>query len=87
MEKNALDDLAKTLAEIVPDGLRSVRDDLETNFKSILRSGLSKLDLVTREEFDVQQAVLAKTRDKLELLEQRLSRLDGTESQGTNSDN
>ena len=46
-------------------GLRTVREDLEQNFRSILRGGLQKLDLVTREEFEVQEAVLARTREKL----------------------
>jgi hypothetical protein len=53
-----------------------VRDDLEQNFRSVLDSGLARLDLVTREEFDVQQAVLARTRQKLEALERRVSALE-----------
>jgi len=72
MNDNSIENLAKKLADSVPEGLRSVRNDLEENFRSVLRSGLSKLDLVTREEFDVQQAVLTRTREKLEALEKRL---------------
>jgi hypothetical protein len=53
-----------------------VREDLEQNFFSVLQSSLSRLDLVTREEFDVQQAVLARTREKLEALELRLKSLE-----------
>jgi len=53
-----------------------VRDDLEQNFRSVLDSGLARLDLVTREEFDVQQAVLARTRQKLDALERRVSSLE-----------
>jgi len=53
-----------------------VREDLEQNFRSVLQSSLSRLDLVTREEFDVQQAVLARTREKLEALELRLESLE-----------
>jgi BMFP domain-containing protein YqiC len=53
-----------------------VRDDLERNFLAVLRSGLGKLDLVTREEFDVQEAVLARTREKLQALEARLRSLE-----------
>lgn len=60
----------------MPQGLRSVRDDLEKNFKSVLKSGLGKLDLVTREEFEVQEAVLARTREKLEALETRLAKME-----------
>jgi BMFP domain-containing protein YqiC len=50
-----------------------MRNDLEENFRSVLKSGLSKLDLVTREEFEVQEAVLKRTREKLEALEARLT--------------
>lgn len=76
MAKETIDKLAKKLAEAVPQGIRSVQEDLEANFRSVLRSGLSKLDLVTREEFEVQQAVLAKTRAKLEAMEGRLAALE-----------
>ncbi len=71
-----IDELARRLADSVPQGLRSVKDDLEKNFRSVLRSGLGKLDLVTREEFEVQEAVLARTRQKLEALEERLQTLE-----------
>jgi BMFP domain-containing protein YqiC len=53
-----------------------MREDLEQNFRSVLRGGLEKLDLVTREEFDVQVAVLARTREKLEKLEALLAELE-----------
>ena len=72
MTDNSIENLARKLADSLPQGLRSVRDDVEENFRSVLRSGLSKLDLVTREEFEVQEAVLARTREKLEALEKRL---------------
>jgi BMFP domain-containing protein YqiC len=75
MTDNSIENLARKLADSVPEGLRAARDDLENNFRSVLRSGLSKLDLVTREEFDVQQAVLARTREKLDLLEKQLREL------------
>jgi BMFP domain-containing protein YqiC len=72
MAIESIDELAKRLAESVPQGLRSMKDDLEKNFQSVLRAGLGKLDLVTREEFEVQEAVLARTRQKLDALEGRL---------------
>ncbi len=72
MAFESIDELARRLAESVPQGLRSVKDDLEKNFQSVLRAGLGKLDLVIREEFEVQEAVLARTRQKLEALEERL---------------
>jgi BMFP domain-containing protein YqiC len=72
MSDESIENLARKLAESMPEGLRSVRDELENNFRSVLRASLSKLDLVTREEFEVQEAVLARTREKLEALESRL---------------
>jgi ubiquinone biosynthesis accessory factor UbiK len=76
MTDDSIEKLARKLAESMPQGLRSVRDDLERNFLAVLRSGLGKLDLVTREEFDVQEAVLARTREKLQALEERLRTLE-----------
>jgi len=78
MANESIDKLAKTLAETLPEGLRSMREDIENNFRSVLQSSLAKLDLVTREDFEVQEAVLAKTRAKLEALEERLAKLEGT---------
>lgn len=76
MNKNTLDELVSKLADAVPGDLQHMRRDLETNFKSLLASGLEQLDLVTREEFDVQRKVLARTREKLERLEAELGRLE-----------
>lgn len=76
MGDDSIENLARKLAESVPDGMRSIASDLETNFRGVLRSGLSKLDLVTREEFEVQEAVLARTREKLERLETKLEELE-----------
>ena len=72
MSDESIENLAKKLAESLPEGLRTVREDLENNFRSVLRASLSKLDLVTRDEFEVQEAVLARTRAKLEELETKL---------------
>ena len=76
MSNESIESLARKLADSVPQGLRSMRDDLESNFQSVLRRGLGKLDLVTREEFEVQQAVLARTREKLEALEAKVKELE-----------
>jgi len=76
MTFESIDQLARRLADSVPQGLRSVKDDLEKNFRSVLQSGLGKLDLVTRDEFEVQEAVLARTRQKLEGLEERLQTME-----------
>ena len=78
MSDKFINDLAGKLADSVPEGIRALREDLESNFRSVLDSGLSRLDLVTREEFEVQEAVLARTREKLEALEKRLAELEDT---------
>ncbi|HMN43502.1 MAG TPA: accessory factor UbiK family protein [Povalibacter sp.] len=80
MDPRSIDDLARRLASAVPDSLHAVRRDLESNFKAVLQSGLSKLDLVTRQEFDVQAGVLRRTREKLEALEARLAALEKPKS-------
>jgi len=72
-----IDDLARRLAGSVPESVSALRRDLEQNFKGVLSGGLAKLDLVTREEFDVQAAVLKRTRAKLAALEKRLAALEG----------
>ena len=71
-----IDDLARRLFESVPPAVRSVSQDLESNFRSVLRSSLARLDLVTRDEFDVQMKVLERTRARLEALEERLKSLE-----------
>jgi hypothetical protein len=71
-----IDDLARRLAGSVPEGVMALRRDLEQNFKGVLQSQLARLDLVTREEFDVQATVLRRTREKLAALEQRLAELE-----------
>jgi BMFP domain-containing protein YqiC len=76
IDLNHLDDLARRLSALVPPGLREGREELQQNFKSVLQSGLSKLDLVTREEFDVQRAVLLRTREKLEELQRTVAELE-----------
>ncbi len=75
MDKQFIDDLANRLANVVPPGVKSLQDDLERNFRGLLQSGFAKLDLVTREEFDVQTRVLERTRQKLTALEQKLQSL------------
>jgi BMFP domain-containing protein YqiC len=76
MDSNNLDDLARRLADSVPESLRALGRDLESNFKSVLQAQLAKLDLVTRQEFDVQAAILERTQEKLTALEARLKELE-----------
>lgn len=76
IDLNHIDDLARRLSQLVPPGLRDSQEELQQTFKSALQAGLAKLDLVTREEFDVQQAVLLRTREKLEALERTVALLE-----------
>ena len=75
-DPKSIDDIANRLADAIPPGLSSLKQDMEKNFHAILQSALGKLDLVTREEFEVQKAVLAKTRSKLEDLEKRVAEIE-----------
>ncbi|MEE8157199.1 MAG: accessory factor UbiK family protein [Gammaproteobacteria bacterium] len=76
MDPRIIDDIAQKLSDSVPQGLRSLEQDVRENFKGILKAGLTRLDLVTREEFDVQAAVLRRTREKLEALEKQIAELE-----------
>lgn len=76
LDPKVLDDLAKKLADAVPAGLHDLQADAERNFKAVLQSAFAKLELVTREEFDVQSAVLGRTRERLEELAARLMELE-----------
>ena len=73
---NQLDDLAKKLAGFLPSSLQNLQTDIEKNMRSGLESGLHKMNLVTREEFDIQNAVLLRTREKLEALEKVVKKLE-----------
>lgn len=75
-DPSSLDDLARKLADAVPPGLAALKKDLEQNFRAVLQSGLAKLDLVTRQEFDIQAGVLRRSRERLEELEKRLAALE-----------
>ena len=76
IDLNHIDDLARRLSSLLPPGLREGREEMQQNFKSVLQTGLSKLDLVTREEFEVQRAVLLRTREKLDALQRTVSDLE-----------
>ncbi|PZO64510.1 MAG: hypothetical protein DI635_05585 [Pseudoxanthomonas suwonensis] len=88
IDLSQIDDLARRLGNLVPPGLRDGRDELQQNFKAVLQAGLSRMDLVTREEFDVQRAVLQRTRGKLDALQGQLEALEarlqaGRDTSGT----
>jgi BMFP domain-containing protein YqiC len=83
-----IDELARRLSNLVPPSMRGhgfedLRDELQENFKSVLQTGLSKLDLVTREEFEVQRAVLLRTREKLDALQHTVAELEAQQTAAT----
>jgi BMFP domain-containing protein YqiC len=75
-DPKAIDDIASRLADALPSSFSNLKEDMEKNFHGILQATLAKLDLVTREEFEVQKGVLAKTRAKMEELEKIVSQME-----------
>jgi BMFP domain-containing protein YqiC len=75
-DMNFIDDVVKRLSDSVPPDLKKFKNDLEKNFRVVLQGIFSKLDLVTREEFDVQKGVLAKTRAKIGVLEKQVAQIE-----------
>ncbi len=71
-----IEDIAKQVTNTIPEGLKNLANDFEDKTKSILQNKLSQLDVVTREEFDIQTQVLLKTRKQLTLLEAKLAELE-----------
>lgn len=76
MDKKFFEELAKQIHASVPEGVKEVGQAFEENTKQILQGAFNKLDLVTREEFDTQVKVLARTREKVEALEKRVAELE-----------
>jgi len=77
MNTPKIDEIVRRLVESVPPGIRAVQQDLENNFRAVLRSSLTKLDLVSRDEFDAQMRVLERTRARLEELERKVAAMEG----------
>lgn len=71
-----LDDLAQRLVNVLPESFKQIRQDLEVNFRAILQSAFSQMNLVSREEFEVQAALLKRTREKLSALEEQIRQLE-----------
>ncbi len=69
------DDLAKKLFAALPTNLQNVENEIQQKFKEILQATFARLDLITREEFDVQTKVLARTREKLDALQAQVDSL------------
>ncbi|MXG37843.1 accessory factor UbiK family protein [Escherichia coli] len=76
IDPKKIEQIARQVHESLPKGLRDLGEDVEKKIRQVLQSQLTRLDLVSREEFDVQTQVLLRTREKLALLEQRISDLE-----------
>ena len=71
----SIEQLSKRISDLIPGNVKHIQEDIESNIRSLLQSSLSKMNLVSREEFDVQSAVLQRTREKLEQLEKEVEAL------------
>lgn len=76
LDSKSLDEMARKLAQNLPPGLREFQQEMERNMRATMQGMFSRLDLVTREEFDAQTKVLARTRAHLEMLESRIAALE-----------
>ncbi|GAA0507412.1 ubiquinone biosynthesis accessory factor UbiK [Tatumella terrea] len=80
IDTKKIEQLARQVHDAMPQGIRTLGDDVEKKIRQVLQAQLGRMDLVNREEFDIQTQVLMRTREKLTALEQRLAAL---ESQNT----
>ena len=76
IDNQTINQIADKIYEMLPPGLQQVKSDLDARLKSLLQQQLANYEMVSREEFDIQARVLARTREKLEKLEARLSELE-----------
>jgi len=76
LNPSQLESMAQKIVDIIPQGFGEMPSNMQAQLKSVLSSTFDKMDLVTREEFDVQIGVLAKTRAKLEQLEKQVAELE-----------
>ena len=73
---NQMDDIAKKIAELMPASFQNLQSDIKKNVQGGLESSIRKMNLVTREEFEIQTAVLQRTREKLDVLEKVVKQLE-----------
>ena len=78
MDNFNLEDMANKITKLLPPAPTAIKNEIEDNLRKVIQKSFEKFDLVTREEFDIQQAVLQRTRIKLEALEARLDELENS---------
>lgn len=86
LDPKQLDEFARRFTEHLPPGLRDFQQEIEKNVRAAMQSAFSRMDLVTREEFDTQSKVLARTRSRLEEMEARVAALEATAGIGRSPD-
>ena len=83
LDPKVLDDISRRMSDNLPRGMQNLQAELQRNLRSGLDSALARLNLVTREEFEIQQAVLQRTRAKLKALEERVAALEAAAGDST----
>jgi len=76
IDTQSINNFADKLSNALPDGVKMLKGDLDSNIKAVIESGLQQMNLVSREEFDVQTALLERTQLKLQQLEEQLAELE-----------
>ena len=82
LKQEKIDDFFREFSRVLPDDIRTMRADMEKNLRAALSAAFARMDLVTREEFDVQSALLGNTRRLLDELEKRLDELEQQQKRG-----
>ena len=76
IDQKTLDELTEKLSSAIPDGIKVIKSDVEKNIRAVLEATLRNMNLVSREEFDVQSALLTRSLEKLKQLEQQIAELE-----------
>lgn len=85
-KKPAVEEMIEKVLSALPTDMRQIKTDFEEHLRQALHSAFSRMDLVTREEFDVQAALLARTRERLEQMIERLEELEATKTERQSTD-
>lgn len=76
IDPQTINEIASKLSDVIPDSIKALKSDIDNNIKAVLESSLQQMNLVSREEFDSQSALLSRTLEKIEQLEQQLKQLE-----------
>ncbi len=76
LDNKTINDLASKLSSVIPEGAKTLKADIDNNIKAVLESSLRQMNLVSREEFDTQSALLERTLEKMDQLEQQIREME-----------